>query len=74
VIKFVSDLRQVSGFSVGTPVSSTNKTDRHDIQNVVEILLKLALNTINPKPNPITLTQSYSRNSIKKLIYNNATY
>jgi hypothetical protein len=30
-------------FSPGTPVSSTNKTDRHDI---TEILLKLALNTI----------------------------
>ena len=28
----------------GTPVSSTNKTDRHDI---TEILLKVALNTIN---------------------------
>ena len=31
-------------FSLGTPVSSTNKTDRHDI---TEILLKVALNTIN---------------------------
>jgi len=30
-------------FSPGTPVSSTNKTDRHDI---AEILLKVALNTI----------------------------
>jgi hypothetical protein len=30
-----------------TPVSSTNKTDRHDI---TEILLKVALNTIN-QPN-----------------------
>jgi len=29
-------------FSPGTPVSSINKTDRHDID---EILLKLALNT-----------------------------
>jgi hypothetical protein len=29
-------------FSPGTPVSSTNKTDRHDI---AEILLKVALNT-----------------------------
>ena len=29
--------------SVGTPVSPTNKTDRHDI---TEILLKVALNTI----------------------------
>jgi hypothetical protein len=27
----------------GTPVSSTNKTDRHD---VTEVLLKVALNTI----------------------------
>ena len=31
-------------FSPGTPVSSTNKTDRHDI---TEILLKVALNTID---------------------------
>jgi len=31
-------------FSPGTPVSSTNKADRHDI---TEILLKVALNTIN---------------------------
>ena len=31
-------------FSLGTPVSSTNKTDCHDI---TEILLKVALNTIN---------------------------
>jgi len=30
-------------FSPGPPVSSTNKTDRHDIS---EILLKVALNTI----------------------------
>jgi hypothetical protein len=30
-------------FSLGTPVSSTNKTDCHDI---TEILLKVALNTI----------------------------
>ena len=33
--------------SPGTPVSSTNKTDRH---NTTEILLKVALNTINPNP------------------------
>jgi hypothetical protein len=30
-------------FSPGTPVSSTNKTDRND---TTEILLKVALNTI----------------------------
>jgi hypothetical protein len=29
----------------GTPISSTNKTDSHDIAG---ILLKVALNTINP--------------------------
>ena len=44
VIKFVSDLRQVGGFfPPDTQVSYTNKTDRHDI---TEILLKVALNTI----------------------------
>jgi hypothetical protein len=32
-------------FSLGSPVSSTNKTDRHDIS---EILLKVSLNTIKP--------------------------
>ena len=31
-------------FSLGTPMSPTNKTDRH---NITEILLKVALNTIN---------------------------
>ena len=39
VIKFVSDLRQVSGFP-----GYSNKTDRHDI---TEILLKVSLNAIN---------------------------
>ena len=34
----------------GTPVSSTNKTDRHDI---IEILLKVALNSIT-----LTLTKT----------------
>jgi hypothetical protein len=52
--KFVSDLRQVIDFlrllwfSPVTLVSSTNKTDRHDIG---EILLKVALNTINQPTN-----------------------
>jgi hypothetical protein len=32
--------------SLGTPVSSINKTDRHDI-HVTEISLKVALNTLN---------------------------
>jgi len=34
-------------FSPGMPVSSTNKTDRH---NIAELLLKVVLNTIN-QPN-----------------------
>ena len=43
VIKFVvNDLQQGRWFS---PVSSTSKTDRHDI---AEILLKVVLNTITP--------------------------
>ena len=37
-------LPTVRWFSLGTPVSSTNKTDHHDI---TEILLKVTLNTIN---------------------------
>ena len=41
VIKFVSDLWC---FFPGSPVFSTNKIDRH---NITEILLKVALNTIN---------------------------
>jgi hypothetical protein len=45
VIKFVSDLRW---FSAGIPVSSTNKTDCHDI---TEVLLKVAVNTINQPAN-----------------------
>ena len=36
------------GFSPGNPVSSINKTDRHDI---TEILLKVVLNTITLTPN-----------------------
>ena len=36
-------LATVRWFSSGTPVSFTNKTDRHDM---TEILLKVALNTI----------------------------
>jgi hypothetical protein len=42
VIKFVSDLRHVGGFLLGTPVSSANKTDCH---NITGTLLKVALNT-----------------------------
>jgi len=44
MIKFVTNLRQV-WFSPGTPVSTTNKIDRHDI---TEILLKVTLKHHNP--------------------------
>jgi hypothetical protein len=40
-------------FSPGIPVSSTNQNDRHDIL-VTEILLKVALNTINQPTNQPT--------------------
>jgi hypothetical protein len=49
VINFVCDLWQVSGFLRSTPIFSTNKTDRHDI---AEILLKVVLNAIT-----LTITQ-----------------
>ena len=45
VIMFINDMRsRLTGlwFSLGLPVSSTNKTDRHDIL-VTEMLLKVAL-------------------------------
>ena len=47
----LSDLGQGWWFSMGTPVSSTNKTDRH---NITEILLKVALSTkAQTQDNPI---------------------
>ena len=55
VIKFVSDLWQVGGFLLSPAVSSPNKTDCH---NVTEIVLKVALNTINPKLNPNDMVMS----------------
>jgi hypothetical protein len=48
-------------FSPGTPVSSTNKTDYHDI---TEILLKVVLNAIkqtNPPPKKKTQTKTKTR-------------
>jgi hypothetical protein len=47
--KFVIlSLAHVQWFSLGTPASSTTKTGRHDI---AEILLKVALNTKNQNIN-----------------------
>jgi hypothetical protein len=43
VIKFVNDLRQAGVFFPVSLVSSTNKTDHHDI---TEIFFKVTLNTI----------------------------
>jgi hypothetical protein len=54
VIKFVS------GFLPGTQVSSTNKTDHHDI---TEILLKVALNTIS------IFSLFLSKNCVQKIFY-----
>ena len=49
--------------SLGTPVSSTNKTDRHYI---TEILLKVALNTITLTqiPLPSTWTQDWTLHNL----------
>ena len=44
----------VRWFSTSTPVSSTNKTDRHGI---TEILLKVVLNTINQTKRPIDFSR-----------------
>jgi hypothetical protein len=48
VIKVYKLLAHGQWFSPGTPASSTTKTGRHDI---AEILLKVALNTINQSIN-----------------------
>jgi hypothetical protein len=45
-IKVVSDLRQISMVFFGYSGFLTNKSDRHDI---TEILLKVALSTLNHK-------------------------
>jgi hypothetical protein len=65
VIKFVSDLRQVGGFLTGTPISSTSKSDRHDIH---EILLKVALSTTNPIYKETGLIKLKDRRENHKLI------
>ena len=45
--KVLQWLATIRWFSTNTPISSTNKTDRHDI---TDILLKVAFSTINLKP------------------------
>jgi hypothetical protein len=61
-------------FSPGSPASSTNKTDRHDI---TEILLKVALNTINQTNHTLTkkvrqalrITHSHKEDNLGKIIH-----
>jgi hypothetical protein len=50
-------------FSPGTPVSSTNKTDCHDI---IEILLKVALDTINQAKSDLTCDRQLARKSLAR--------
>ena len=67
VIKFVSDFLQAGGFHrVLRLVSSTNKTDLHDI---TELLLKVALNTIilTHSSNPTIIGCFYCRQNGDKL-------
>ena len=52
---------QLRWFSQGTPVSSTHKTDSHDI---AEILLKVALNTVT-----LTLTKFYEITAVLIMLY-----
>jgi hypothetical protein len=54
-MKFVNDLQQVGGFPPGIQVSSTNKTDCHDI---TDTLLKVALST---ETITITITNTSNR-------------
>jgi hypothetical protein len=68
VIKFTSLLAQGRWFSPGIPSSSTTKTGRHDI---AEILLKVALSTKNQ--NQITtlpkrVLDIYRTSTLKQLI------
>jgi len=51
-------------FSPGIPVSTTNKTDSHDI---TEILLKVVLNIINEKQK-ITKSSEQFQNHIDKIV------
>ena len=49
-------------FSPGTPVSSSNKADRH---NMTEILLKMASNTINQQTNPSNINKTINHFHLK---------
>jgi hypothetical protein len=51
---------------VGTPVSSTNKTDRH---NIAELLLKVALNTINQTATVNQLVMNLAKRLLLFLVF-----
>ena len=55
-------------FSLGTPVSSTNKTDRHDI---TEMLLKVALNTISHQRPTLKSVEWVNYTKVLKILLNN---
>jgi hypothetical protein len=69
VIKFV---RLATGlwFSPDTPVSSTNKTDCH---NINEILLKVALNTIKPTNQPLRHIFKHSASQLANVDFGQIT-
>jgi hypothetical protein len=62
VIKFVSDVRQVGGFLRVIQFPPLNKTDLHDI---TEILLNVSLNTINQA---MANTTSYEHYNSKRTL------
>ena len=62
VMTFVSDLRQVGGFR---RVSSTNKTDRYDLN---EKLLQVTLNIINQPTNMEAITSCLSESDVSLYI------
>jgi hypothetical protein len=55
-------------YFLGTPVSSTNTTGRHD---VTEILVKVALNTINHQYHIICMENSYDNQFHCNIIFSN---
>jgi hypothetical protein len=63
------DFTQNDDFSPGTLVSSTNKTDRHDL---TEILLKVALNTIKQAKQTIILKSNLFQ--LEKNTYNHRNH
>ena len=69
VHKFISDLRQVGGFLPGTPVSSTNRSDRHDILgiwNIVESGVKHHNPTQNSKAETDEMKTGSDSNKFRK--------